>query len=296
LKLFVPFIAWEERRTQLLEEAFDKIRKAREAFESLSTRHPRDLILSGLPAPALIVWKDDDVTERSKEVMRKFAEDHKIEVVRLAPDHADRAWERYFNVGHPFNPKEERENRRKDIPDSWILECALDLKVKHDALCAICGDGRLAGALEMNGIHVYRVTHAKNARDITREILSEIESELAPDSHVNRLPTTEAPVGDASDGSAALAQALREVQSGFDQLSAKVLGYVGYFREITKDQLFELLARSGASPDKARNAADRLALSGILLDTGNYYLPVQKEAALEAAALVEEEIIRLLAS
>jgi hypothetical protein len=87
------------------------------------------------------------------------------------------------------------------------------------------------------------------------------------------------------------------VKSGppqFKDLDTKILGYVGYLETPSKDQLFNLLSRSGVSIEIARNAAERLAIAGLITDTGNHYLPGNKEATGLAAASIEPEIIKLL--
>lgn len=51
--------------------------------------------------------------------------------------------------------------------------------------------------------------------------------------------------------------------------------------------------RSGAAADAARNVLERLALSGMIRDTGNNYLRVDSVHAMQAAELVEEDMIKL---
>ena len=157
LKIYIPHIVWEERRTQLLDEAYSSRRKLRESFEALNKELATNIILKGLASPALSVWSESEIDTWSKEAMKNFAAANKIEIVSLAPDHADRAWNRYFNVQPPFNRDEKRENRRKDIPDSWIFEAAIDVAKKHSGLLALVPDGKLSNALKSSGIQV--LTH-----------------------------------------------------------------------------------------------------------------------------------------
>jgi hypothetical protein len=70
--------------------------------------------------------------------------------------------------------------RRKDIPDSWILEAAIDLKAAYPNLRAVCGDKRLADALVANGIPVFLVTESKRPAQLTQEIVDAIQAELTP--------------------------------------------------------------------------------------------------------------------
>jgi hypothetical protein len=63
---------------------------------------------------------------------------------------------------------------------------------------------------------------------------------------------------------------------------------------VPKHQLFDMLLQSGVSTDIARNVADRLVIAGLITDTGNHYLPRNKEAGELAAKSIEPELIKLL--
>lgn len=289
LKVFVSHIAWEEFRTQLLENANANVRKVQKEFDALKAILPSNFILSGLAVPALTLWNKAEIVAKSHDAMATFAKENKIEIVPLAPDHGLRAWERYFDVGVPFNPDEKRENRRKDIPDAWILEAAIDVNAKHPGLFALCPDGRLSDALKAVGVRVFRETQG---------VLDEIETALAPQPvvQVQDAKGIVAPLDIAVEVSVdpALAAALSMAQEQFKDIDGKVLGYVAYLDSPTKDQLLQLLARSGTVVDVARNVAERLAIAGLITDTGNHYLLANREAGNPAAKLVEAEIIKLL--
>ena len=148
LRLFVSHIAWEERRTQLLETTSSQVLTLRRDFETLRRQQPGNFILHSLPSPVMNLWDKTDLEARSHEAMVAFARDNNITVVPVGADHADRAWRRYFKTLLPFNPDvPDREKRRKDIPDSWILEAAIDVKREHSSLIALCDDKRFAAAL-----------------------------------------------------------------------------------------------------------------------------------------------------
>lgn len=79
----------------------------------------------------------------------------------------------------------------------------------------------------------------------------------------------------------------------FQALENKALGFVSYLGRASKQEIIALLVRSGAGADAARNVLERLALSGMIRDTGNNYLRVDSLHAKRAAELVEEEMIEL---
>lgn len=289
LKVFVSHIAWEELRTQLLENATANVLKVQKEFDALKAILPSNFILSGLAAPALTLWNKIEIVARSHDAMTAFAKENKIEIVPLAPDHGPRTWERYFDIGVPFNPDEKRENRRKDIPDAWILEAAIDVNAKHPGLLALCLDGRLSDALKAASVRVFKETQG---------VLDEIEAALAPQPmvEVQEAPGIVPPVDIAIEAGVdrALTATLTMVQEQFRGIDGKVLGYVAYLDSPTKDQLLQLLSRSGTAVDVARNVAERLAIAGLITDTGNHYLLANKEAGDLAAKSVEAEIIKLL--
>lgn len=293
LQVLVPHVAWEERRTQLLEERLKMVRDLRAAYEKLLGKMAGDLLLDGLERPALVLWPENEIDGHSQKTMQIFAANNGIEIVRIGVDHAERAWQRFFTVAPPFNPVKKRDERRKDIPDSWILEAAIDLKMQYPNLRAICCDEALSNALNTCNIETYYGPPEK-ARDITRTFLDQLEAELAPPlPAVPITPPSQGPIAGApkeTDLATVLAQAQRE----FTNLEVTVLGYVTYLQTPPKEQLFELLEKSGIPIDMARNVAERLALAKLIVDTGNYYIPGDKHAGERAAALIEREIIKLL--
>ena len=117
VKIFVSHIAWEELRTQFLDSARTKVRKVQKEFNELSALWPANFLLRDFAPPTLNLCNEADLEVRSKEVMAKFSTDNKIEIVPISSDHADRAWQRYFENGLPSTQGQERKKNRNDIPD-----------------------------------------------------------------------------------------------------------------------------------------------------------------------------------
>lgn len=76
-------------------------------------------------------------------------------------------------------------------------------------------------------------------------------------------------------------------------LDIKALGFVGFLDRAGKQQAIELLVQSGATPDAARNALERLALAGLIRDTGHNYLAVKGDLLEKAVQQAEAEMIEL---
>jgi hypothetical protein len=92
VRFLVPHIVWEEWRTQLTERSHTKLRKLREAVDALKAPWMGGLSIDGLVPQSLSVSTGAEIDTKSRELMAAFATDNKIEIVPIAPDHADRAW------------------------------------------------------------------------------------------------------------------------------------------------------------------------------------------------------------
>lgn len=78
----------------------------------------------------------------------------------------------------------------------------------------------------------------------------------------------------------------------FALLDVKALGFVSYLRSTGKQAVIGLLVQSGVAAEAARNALERLALAGLITDTGHNYLAIEGRQAEIAAQLVEPEMIK----
>jgi predicted nucleic acid-binding protein len=282
LRIVVSEIAWNEWRTHMRETACKKVRTIRELFNEVSA--PSNRILGRLPRPALSLWEDEAIDVASREALAEHADEYGIKIIPIGPDHGERTWRRYFDVKvePPFNPAaKDRETRRKDIPDSWIFEVAEDLINNGQELLALCRDGNLASALRRIGAKVFGEP---------QELVAELERQESPPTEASAQAEPTAPAQPDDPVATALEQAL----TPFKDHERRVLGYVAYFGTPSKDELFELLARSGIPPEVAKNTAERLVIGRLVQDTGHHYLVLDHRVAQTAAAEVEADIIKLL--
>lgn len=106
-------------------------------------------------------------------------------------------------------------------------------------------------------------------------------------------PAEEAPQPVAvADGE--LEELLAAQTKPFTLLDGKALGFVSYLGSTEKQTVIGLLVQSGVATEAAaRNALERLALAGLIRDTGHNYLAVQGREADMAAQRVEPEMIKL---
>ena len=269
IKVCVPHIAWEERRTQWLEEANKRVNDLREAERRIRAPQRGNLVCQALKLPDIEIWSNEQLEDMSHAAMAEFAGEFKVHVLPIAADHAERAWGNYFKVGAPYNPSQDRQTRRRDIPDAWILEAARDLIKSGNKVSSLCRDGNLSSAMSTIGISVF----------------SEVESLLLSFSG----PTAKA--GD-QDQSPEVTLAAKRVE--LEKRDSIVLGFSAYLSGPSKEELFHELEKVGISEASARNSAERLCFLGMLTDTGNFYLPVNNEVVRSAAKAVESEIIAMM--
>jgi len=262
LKIYIPHIALEEQRTANLEKYAKVVEEIGERFARLQ-RGMLGMLVEGLPQPHLKLWEAVDVERNSRSTFQKFVQTNKIEVIKISMEHAANAWARYFEVNPPFDRNEKRENRRKDIPDSWILEAGIEIKPRKGRHCALVGDNKLADAFQREGFRVYREAGA---------LLDDIEKATAV------VPIRSAAV----EGVPVPLNQLRG--PAFLDMDVIVLGLVEALDTPTKEELFSAVESAGLDRAVAEHEARTLVLSGRLEDTGSHLIPKSRALAQQAAA------------
>ena len=266
VKIYIPHIAFEEERTAQLQKHADAVASIARILGQLQ-RGTLGMLVQGLPEPRVDLWSLKDVERNSAAVFKDFAALHKIEVIEISLEHAARAWTRYFNVDLPFDRTAAREERRKDIPDSWILEGGREVKVRKGKHCALVGDKKLCAAFESEGFVVYRGIPA---------LLDDIEAATA----VGPLkrPVVEAPPVPLDQ--------LRGAD--FRDMDVLVLGLIEALNTPRKSDLLAAIVRAGFRADVAEHEARTLVLAGRLTDTATHFIPTNRALAKRAA---ESEVV-----
>lgn len=283
IKIYIPHIVWEERRTQLLEKLISNIRALNKIQKEFLPS--KGLLFQGIPPPVVNIINEQEARDLSITIMNDFADINKIQIISLGDDHAERAWSRYFEISAPFNAEQERKKRREDIPDSWILEAAIDLKAKHKEVVVLIEDGRLADALQTLDFVIAKTF--QEALDLIDKCLEPAKPTLIKEDILTGVEIAQKPTDE-------LTALLQGSYKQFEGLDIKLLGYVAYLGGASKTAINDLLSSLGVSTQAITNIADKLVMSGMIKDTGNFYLLVNKEAGELAAREVEPEIIKLL--
>lgn len=271
LHIYIPHIVLEEQRTYLLSDLHKAMKNLENAFAKIRSPGAFKFFTEGLPEPHLVLWTKAELAQHSRQVFEKFLADNRIEKLEIAEKHAANAWSRYFEVDPPFNGDEKREERRKDIPDSWILEAALDVLDKRGRHCALVNDGKLKDALLAAGFEIFASVESLD-----------IEIERAT-----------AVVNGPAAAQANTADTLSQLRgAAFKDVDIAILGLNEALNSPTKNALFEQLERVGIRREIAEHEAKTLVLAGRLTDTGSHYLPTDRSLATQAAA--KETVINLL--
>jgi hypothetical protein len=283
--IFIPKIAWEERRAQFVDDVLSQKRRLEDRFSRINGVWSGSIIVQNLNPPALVVPSDDEIRASSIRELDEFAKIHKLQILPIGDDHRDRVWDRYFDRLGMFD-EEKSESRRNNIPDAWILEAAIDISKKQSNVVCMCRDNGLSTALKSEGFQVI---------EKTEDALNIVAENLGNSGQVKPVSGTKKSASKSEEGVAhELSRTLVDADSDFRQLDLKILGFVGYLDGVSKQQIEELLIIDGAASEAVRNAAERLAIMGLIKDTGNNYLPQDQEICAQAAAEFEDAIIQLL--
>lgn len=276
LRIVVPHVAWEEWRTGGLADLQKELAQARALLKTLKRRQTNS-VLKNFPPVESPLPTDEELDKESRARSREFAVEMGIEVVDLGDADAARAWKRYFAlpVAVPFNPEVVREERRKDIPDSWILEAAIGLRTETNKIAALCRDGALSKALQKEGFTVYRTASA---------LAAEIDRDSGPPPSLVLTPAE------------VLSRKLDEAAASARERQRRILGFIAYLSDPSKGELSALVKRTDIPPEAADNALISLLNEGLIVDTGNHYIVPEDRLAEGAAGSVELEMIGLLAT
>lgn len=283
VKLYIPEVVLEERRTQLLYDYNTYAEQARGALLKMS-RSPLSMLLEGIPMPGpLDLPSRDDVDRNSRAVFLKYLVDNKVEVLPFTAEHAARALDRYMHGKPPFKPAEKREPERKHIPDSWILEAALEVKARPGRHCVLVKDDRFQWALQEAGFEVF------GEIDPLDQVI-----EAATSVVLVRAPGPAA-VPEAEGAAAARItpqSALEKMRAdAFKDLDVIVLGMNEALKCPDKEALFGTLERLDIDRAKVELMASTLVASGVLNLLGERLIPTDVPLAERMAA---EPVVRAL--
>ena len=299
IEIHIHHIALEEYRTQSRDYLLAAVEKAKSSIQSLTrvwSGNPvgKSLALP-IPADMLDSYSYETIDSESHKITEHLLS-HGVVKVESESHHDSQVRASYFAWDVPFDgvtiidraDKNHRENRRKHIPDAWIYFAALDMTKREDRILCLCKDGNLAKALRAKTSDVF--SDAAEIWKILNATGGENNSPPPP------APLT-APAGEeqpASPISDDIDRAIQILQESEKLLHIRILGYVNWFAPISKADLSNLLQQKGHVARTVSNASERLALNGLITDTGNHYIPGNKAVCEQAASSIMSEILEIL--
>ena len=153
VKVLIPEIVLEERRTQWREQHIKSVQEAGKALRSLEAEPVISEKVEGEFNPSIAKLDELDIEQLSIERYERFLKENHFELRLITLDDAKLAWGWYFSGKPPFK---ELKNR-KDIPDAHILASAKAIADAAPEAFFVVGDkAMLEAAEEVDGLEVYK--------------------------------------------------------------------------------------------------------------------------------------------
>lgn len=294
IEIHVSHIAIEEYRSQCVDHLYAKIERSRNALRDLQKEWQSNPIAGELGEPIEPnifpdIEKLEDEANKMKETL--VTENH-LTVRMPSASQGERVWSDYFSWRSIFrfvtpanrDDRTTRDSRRKNIPDAWIYESAVDLSKEKPNVVCLCCDQKLTELLSEQGLKVCAsaddVQLLLEGGDISaEEMIADEAIELTGDRKVELSP---------------LRERLDSIERSEKQLQLRILGYTHFFSPISKSNLIELLEERGHASTEIEIVASRLVLNSLIKDSGTHYISVDRIIGKEAASEVMEEIVEKL--
>lgn len=303
--VFVSRIVWEELKAQHIDELNGKQLQTLSAFKNMKRLSDNHFSSINLPFDSYTPIAIEGIREKVSQEFEQFAQDNCIEILECEPVHSERFWNRYFSQQMPFDKEyAKREDRRKDIPDAWILESGIDLLRRHENAIAVSGDKNLRNSLQYIGMTI--VGEPGQHRDNVSAALQIIEAKIScrHSNDIEPILTTEfatepemavKTAQDAAETSDKFEKLLTRTNKKYMALQKRIYGFVHAIEDFPKEGLYEYFCDDEYSYREVKMIAEKLVLDGLIQDTGNYFIPIQNDsfsdAIAEALSFIEDELI-----
>lgn len=153
VKVILPEIVVEERRTQWREQYTKHVTEAKKTLATLVAEKTISEEVGGDFASAICKLDELDTDALSQKRYQKFLSDNGFEVCKLTIEDAQKAWEGYFAGSPPF--KEVK--NRSDIPDAHILASVHSNSRSASEAYFVAGDKAMFAAAEvLEGINAFQ--------------------------------------------------------------------------------------------------------------------------------------------
>lgn len=238
------------------------------------------------------------------DVAIDFAESNNIKYEKSTGVHLKRVWDAYFDGEDPFSKKDKKLDRKKDIPDAWILEASKDVfqanEYRHlEHKYAISTDKNMVECLERVGYTVIYLQVPNQTESLNDFIEKMRQEEVGVTNEPDETETSTIQI----KGSVA-----QESESPLDAVLAKtfndemkdillrIIGYIPSLAPIAHDEIIRIVSEKGYDYDLTKSCAIMVSQPtvGILKSTGTHYIVGNQEVCEAAALRVLDEIIAFL--
>ena len=296
LEIAISEIALREYQGKMKDELIAKIARANTALNAINREKNRNELAKKLNFE-IPVFPDADQIESAGSSVIDDLMSYGIKKINFEAHHNDNVVKKYFNWEPPFDipndverDKENvRENRRKHIPDAWILEAAIDEKNKNTMLC-LCEDDNLCSALRHYGHTTYR-----SSQNIYG-ILFPIEEPITSSKQVANEAISQVPLHGGEVDSDLNTLLSKTLFPNMREVFLRLLGYLAALNAPSHEALFKHVANKGFDLGLIKSCAIILSdpKCEFIRDTGAHYVVVNENICNEAATIVQDEIISML--
>ena len=255
----------------------------------------------------------EKIISSSISSINTYTQEYSINIFYPSEDHIKKTWHAYFNGGAPFKGEKKNDdssqNRRKDIPDAWIYQAALDVKDKYgrnsDCVLVYNGtskegaqgkDGNLHNSLNQIGyrsldidtlLKELETTTAKNPDASTSETCRAHVLTQEALHNVSDMPIT-------PDNLEAILATARTPQQR--EIYLRLMGYAHWLQGPGKQDIYDVLSRRGYDTELINASIVLLSRDPLqpIKDIGKYVLPFDKVTCSKAADAIMPEILELL--
>lgn len=172
VKVVIPKVVLEERRTQWRSRYAKQIDTAKQSLSILST----ELTLSNLESltSALAALEEIDIEAMSLNRYKNFVEGNGFSIREMTIDECEAAWTGYFSGGAPFK----KLKNRADIPDAHILASVVEIAKTAPTLHFVAGDAAMYDAAsEIEGITCHKTLEGLIETGEIQALRFELETE-----------------------------------------------------------------------------------------------------------------------
>lgn len=173
IKLYLPYIVENEYICSLKDKYSNVFKTIENELKKIKHIIPFNINSFGQVFKEIKNLKSEIESNIVKDFTDNFCKKLNVEKLKIKPHHADEVFNKYFKYILPFK---DNKDRKKDIPDAFILECVIDIKKNNNNVIMITKDKNVQNTCEKNGIKVFNSIKDFIESDNIQDILTEKQS------------------------------------------------------------------------------------------------------------------------